>query len=53
MFGAEVNIAPDSLTIGFIVPYLRVFIGFHHMWQWTWLFKLGRMLHRKPAEGEW
>ena len=48
-FGVEANLAPDSITVGFIVPYLRVFIGFHHMWQWTWLYKLSHKLRRKPA----
>ena len=48
-FGIDVNLQADSISVGFIVPYLRVIIGFHHMWQWTWSFKLGRMLRRKPA----
>jgi len=48
-FNAEINIEQNSITIGFIVPYLRIFIGFHHVWQWTWLYKLGRLLRRKPA----
>jgi hypothetical protein len=48
-FGVDVNLQADSITVGFIVPYLRVFIGFHHMWHWTWLLNLGRMLRRKPA----
>jgi hypothetical protein len=48
-FNAEINIEPNSITIGFIVPYFRIFIGFHHVWQWTWLYKLGRFLRRKPA----
>ena len=48
-FSVEANLAPDSITVGFIVPYLRVFIGFHHMWHWTWLYKIGRMLRRRPA----
>jgi len=48
-FNAEINIEPNSITIGFIIPYFRIFIGFHHVWQWTWLYKLGRLLRRKPA----
>lgn len=48
-FSVEANLQPDSITIGFTIPYLRVFIGFHHMWQWTWLYKLGRVLRRRPA----
>jgi hypothetical protein len=48
-FNAEINIEPNSITIGFIVPYLRIFIGFHHVWQWAWLYKVGRFLRRKPA----
>ena len=48
-FGADINIQSDSLSVGFIVPYLRVIIGFHHMWQWTWLMKLGNALRRRPA----
>jgi hypothetical protein len=48
-FNAEINIEPNSITIGFIVPYLRIFIGFHHVWHWTWLYKVGRFLRRKPA----
>jgi hypothetical protein len=48
-FGIDLNLQADSISVGFIVPYLRVIIGFHHMWQWTWSFKLGRMLRRKPA----
>lgn len=48
-FNIEANIAPDSISIGLMVPYLRVFIGFHHMWHWTWLYKIGSMLRRKPA----
>lgn len=49
-FSAEINIESDSITVGFIVPYLRVFIGFHHMWHWTWLDRIGRKLRRRPAE---
>jgi len=48
-FGVDANLQPDSISVGFIVPYLRVIIGFHHMWHWTWAYKIGRMLHRKPA----
>jgi len=48
-FNAEINLQWDSITIGFIVPYFRIFIGFHHCWNWTWLYKLGRLLRRKPA----
>jgi short-subunit dehydrogenase len=45
----EINIQPDSLSVGFIMPYLRVIIGFHHMWQWTWPMKIGNALRRRPA----
>ena len=48
-FGVDINIQPDSLSVGFIVPYLRVIVGFHHMWQWAWPMKLGNALRRKPA----
>jgi hypothetical protein len=48
-FGVDINIQPDSLSVGFIVPYLRVIIGFHHMWQWTWPMKIGNALRRRPA----
>lgn len=48
-FGAEINLAPDSITIGFIVPYLRIFIGFHHAWHLNWLNKVSEKLRRKPA----
>lgn len=47
-FGVEANLSADSITIGFILPYLRVFIGFHHMWQWSWLFKMQTALSRSP-----
>ncbi len=48
-FGIDANLQPDSISVGFIVPYLRVIIGFHHMWHWTWMYKLGHKLRRKPA----
>ena len=48
-FGADINIQPDSLSVGFIVPYLRVIVGFHHVWSLQWPFKLSQMLRRKPA----
>ena len=48
-FGVDASIAADSISVGFIIPYLRVIIGFHHMWQWTWLYKFSQMLRRKPA----
>lgn len=48
-FGVDANLQTDSISVGFIVPYLRVIIGFHHMWQWTWLYEAGRKLRRKPA----
>lgn len=48
-FNAEINIGSNSITIGFIIPYFRIFIGFHHVWQWAWLNKLSRFLRRKPA----
>jgi hypothetical protein len=49
-FGAEVNLSWDSLTIGFILPYLRIFIGFHHFWSIGWPYKLHRLLRRRPAK---
>lgn len=48
-FNVGVNLSVDSITIGLIVPYLRIFIGFHHMWHWSWLYKIDNMLRRKPA----
>lgn len=45
----EFNLQPDSITIGIQLPYLRIFIGFHHMWQWTWPYKIARAMRRKPA----
>jgi hypothetical protein len=48
-FGADINIEPSSLSVGFILPYLRVIIGFHHVWSIRWPYKLGQMLRRKPA----
>ena len=48
-FNAEINLQWDSITIGFAFPYLRIFIGFHHCWHWEWLYKLHRILRRRPA----
>jgi hypothetical protein len=48
-FGADINIQPDSLSVGFILPYLRVIIGFHHMWNWRLPYEVCRLLRRKPA----
>jgi len=48
-FGADISIAPDSLSVGFILPYLRVIIGFHHIWSLQWPYKLAMMLRRRPA----
>lgn len=49
-FGFDINLQPDSISVGFILPYLRVIIGFHHCWHWTWLTGLGRILRRRPAK---
>jgi hypothetical protein len=49
-FGLDVNLQADSISVGFIVPYLRVIIGFHHFWSYTWPMKLFHMLRRKPAK---
>lgn len=48
-FKAEINIEPHSIFVGFIVPYLRILIGFHHIWHWNWLNKVVEKLRRKPA----
>ena len=48
-FGVDASVSPDSISVGFILPYFRVIIGFHHVWHWTWLYKIGHMLRRKPA----
>jgi len=47
--GAEVEFSPsEGIWIGFILPYLRIFIGIRHTY-YAWQYKIGRMLRRKPA----
>jgi len=48
-FGADLNIGWDSLSVGLILPYLRIIVGFHHCWYWQWTYKMQRMLRRRPA----
>ena len=49
-FSVDVNLGFDSLTVGCVLPYLRIIVGFHHTWYWQWPSKLSHLLRRKPAE---
>mgnify|MGYP003342145342 FL=1 len=48
-FGFDINIESSRLSFGFILPYLRVIIGFHQVWNIRWPSKLFWALRRKPA----
>ena len=46
-FGADIDISFNRIGFGFILPYLRVFIGFSELYGTT-LYKISRMLSRDP-----
>lgn len=49
-FSVDASICPDSVYVGFILPYLRVTFGVWHTY-YEWQYKLSELLRRKPAKG--
>ena len=47
-FGLDANLQLDDISVGVILPYLRVIVGVRHNY-YDWQYKLSKLLRRKPA----
>lgn len=45
--GADVDISFNRVGFGVILPYLRIFIGFNHLYH-PWIYKMSKLLSRDP-----
>ena len=46
-FGVDIDVSFSRIGFGFILPYLRVFIGFSELYS-EWLYKISQVLSRDP-----
>ena len=46
-FGVDIDVSFSRIGFGFILPYLRVFIGFSELYS-EWWYKISQVLSRDP-----